>query len=229
MTSHLNNIDVGRAVSAGRVAATSLAFSQAGGGAGGAPSQSSSSSPSLFSQIHSLKPAAAGDGPPSLPRRAVSAEVVPGSEVDKLVTRKTSVFSALKKSPTPAVSIPSAFVAPKNAFGPPPVRRATSETNTDASASGAGTTLSQRGNASRGAGAGAGVGTRRVPPAAEEVAEGEWAEVLYDYSSEDPGDLAIEAGTRVFVTAKSSDDWWTGQVEGQDREGLFPASYVKLL
>jgi hypothetical protein len=62
-----------------------------------------------------------------------------------------------------------------------------------------------------------------------EEPQGEWAEVLYDYSSEDPGDLEIQSGSRVFVTAKSSDDWWTGQIEGQGKEGLFPASYVKLL
>jgi hypothetical protein len=60
--------------------------------------------------------------------------------------------------------------------------------------------------------------------------------------------LEIQSGSRVFVTAKSSDDWWvvfvswilnvaladflfrwTGQIEGQGKEGLFPASYVKLL
>lgn len=67
-----------------------------------------------------------------------------------------------------------------------------------------------------------------VEPEPEEP-QGEWAEVLYDYSSEDPGDLEVQSGSRVLVTAKSSDDWWTGQVEGQGKEGLFPASYVKLL
>jgi hypothetical protein len=125
------------------------------------------------------------------------------------MTRKTSVFNAFKKPPTTGVVIPSAFAAPKSTYGPPPVRRTTSDT---------------------GAG-GAAVGTRAVPPAPaeEEVSEGGWAEVLYDYSSEDPGDLVIEAGARVFVTDRSSEDWWTGQVEGQGREGLFPASYVKLL
>ena len=54
------------------------------------------------------------------------------------------------------------------------MRRTTSETNTSAASTGTGT--------------GSAVGTR-VPPRrevapAEEVAEGEWAEVLYDYSSE---------------------------------------------
>jgi hypothetical protein len=57
--------------------------------------------------------------------------------------------------------------------------------------------------------------------------------------------LEVQSGSRVYVTAKSSDDWWviydlvahvtdvlsrwTGQIEGQGKEGLFPASYVKLL
>ncbi|KAF8556307.1 hypothetical protein OG21DRAFT_1506755 [Imleria badia] len=229
LTATANSADVAHAVSVGRVAAASFAFS------GGAPSSSSSASasPSPFSQLQhagnafahaGLKPPAPADAPPSLPRRAAAEQTgSPGSEVDKLVTRKTSVFSSFKKPPSAGVVIPSAFVAPKGTFGPPPVRRTTSEASTGA---GVGTGTTPRSTSA--------IGTRAAqrevaPPPEEEVAEGEWAEVLYDYSSEDPGDLAIEAGMRVFVTAKSSDDWWTGQVEGQEREGLFPASYVKLL
>lgn len=65
--------------------------------------------------------------------------------------------------------IPSAFVAPKNTYGPPPVRRATSETSTGGVGGGVVGTLSQR---------------QPAPKSESEVAEGEWAEVLYDYSSE---------------------------------------------
>ncbi|KAG2365633.1 hypothetical protein BDR07DRAFT_1607372 [Suillus spraguei] len=161
--------------SVGRVAAASLAFS------GGSSNASNAS----------LAPA------PSLPSRAFSASI-PGSEIDKLVTKKSSVLGAFRKSPVASVvAIPPAFQAPSSSsFGPPP-RRTTSETN-----------------------------AVELEP---EEPQGEWAEVLYDYSSEDPGDLEVQSGSRVLVTAKSSDDWWTGQVEGQGKEGLFPASYVKLL
>ncbi|KAI9572401.1 hypothetical protein HD554DRAFT_2064882 [Boletus coccyginus] len=225
-----NNVDVAHAVNVGRVAATSLAFS-GGGGSGG--SSSGGPSPSPFSQLQAnfLKPTTTtvghgGDGPPPPPHRGtssnnvpVSTRGVPGSEVDRLMTHKTSVFAAFKKpAGAPAsVAIPSAFVAPKNTFAPPPMRRPVSETAVSTT-----TTVPRAGV----------VETRAVPPPpppAEEVAQGHWAEVLYDYSSEDPGDLAIKAGTRVFVTDKTSEDWWTGQVEGQGREGLFPASYVNLL
>lgn len=149
--------------------------------------------------------------------------------------------------------IPPAFVAPKNTYGPPPVRRSASETNTSTGTSVSGGTVGTRSQ------------RQAVPEPESEVEEGEWAEVLYDYTSEvrrenkvvevdvvrrfvlqDPGDLEIETGTRVFVTDKSSEDWsvfsfltvvmsdldvcrWTGQIEGQGRQGLFPASYVKLL
>ncbi|KAH7888161.1 hypothetical protein F5I97DRAFT_959807 [Phlebopus sp. FC_14] len=195
--------------SVGRVAAASLAFS-GGGGGGNAPTKASP--------------------PPVLPRRtstsmstSSSNERVstssPSSEIDKLVTKKTSVFSSLKKNPTPPMApIPPAFSAPKNTFGPPPVRRAPSDSTASAAPASTPAPSFPR---------------RQVPPAApqHEVEEvrGEWAEVLYDYTGEDPGDLTIQAGSRVLVTDKSSDDWWTGQIEGQGRGGLFPASYVKLL
>jgi len=61
----------------------------------------------------------------------------------------------------------------------------------------------------------------------EEEAQGEWAMALYDYNSSDAGDLCIRANQRVLVTERTSDDWWTGEFDGE--KGLFPASYVNLL
>ncbi|KAG1753262.1 hypothetical protein EDB19DRAFT_1902915 [Suillus lakei] len=173
--------------SVGRVAAASLSFT----GPGGAGS-------SLLSSNVSRSLA------PSLPSRSSSALSASssGSEIDKLVTKKSSVLGAFKKAPTANVAIPPAFQLPKSTYGPPPVRRTTSPPPI--------------------------LPRRAIEPEPEEP-QGEWAEVLYDYSSEDPGDLEVQSGSRVFVTAKSSDDWWTGQIEGQGKEGLFPASYVKLL
>ncbi|KAH6896450.1 hypothetical protein BKA70DRAFT_755148 [Coprinopsis sp. MPI-PUGE-AT-0042] len=60
-----------------------------------------------------------------------------------------------------------------------------------------------------------------------EEPKGEWAEALYDYDSVEAGDLKIKEGQRVLVTERSSDDWWTGEVNG--KSGLFPASYVQLV
>ncbi|KAG2147948.1 hypothetical protein DEU56DRAFT_783329 [Suillus clintonianus] len=181
--------------SVGRVAAASLSFS------GGKSFPSSNPSRSLA---------------PSLPSRSSSALSASssGSEIDKLVTKKSSMLGAFKKAPTANVAIPPAFQQPKTTYGPPPVRRTTSETATaEPSNARSPPPILPR---------------RQVEPEPEEP-QGEWAEVLYDYSSEDPGDLEVQSGSRVLVTAKSSDDWWTGQIEGQGREGLFPASYVKLL
>jgi len=61
----------------------------------------------------------------------------------------------------------------------------------------------------------------------EEEPEGEWAEVLYDYSSEDPGDLQIKENQMVLIVDKTSADWWTGELEG--KRGLVPAAYVKMM
>ncbi|KIK45300.1 hypothetical protein CY34DRAFT_801805 [Suillus luteus UH-Slu-Lm8-n1] len=187
--------------SVGRVAAASLAFT--GGGSNNA-FPSSNASRTLA---------------PSLPTRSSSALSASssGSEIDKLVTKKSSVLGAFKKVPVSNLaSIPPAFQPPKAAsFGPPPTRRTTSETSASEPSSAARSPPPI-------------IPRRAVEPEPEEP-QGEWAEVLYDYSSEDPGDLEVQSGSRVFVTAKSSDDWWTGQIEGRGKEGLFPASYVKLL
>ncbi|KAJ3857206.1 SH3-domain-containing protein [Lentinula lateritia] len=65
------------------------------------------------------------------------------------------------------------------------------------------------------------------PEPEQEEEQGEWAEALYDYVSQDPADLQIRANQRILVTERTSDDWWTGEVDG--KSGLFPATYVKLL
>jgi len=232
-----NNNESANAAALGRVAAATLAFSGqnhslSSSSAAGAGAMASHPSPAMFPN---RVQGGTGSSIPVPPASAMGRMLgTPGGEVDKLVSAKTSVLGSFRKKAPAAgntVALPPAFTAPKNTYGPPPVRRTVSTTATPSTT--ASTTSTN-------------AGTRSVPPApsqpAEEVeveaeeaaaeteyAEGEWAEVLYDYNSEDAGDLPIEAGSRVFVTAKSSEDWWTGQVEGQGKEGLFPASYVKLL
>jgi len=66
------------------------------------------------------------------------------------------------------------------------------------------------------------------PPRAQQQEEeeaGDWADVIYDYDSGEAEDLKITEGDIVLITERTSDDWWTGEVNG--KKGLFPASYVK--
>jgi len=119
-----------------------------------------------------------------------------------------AMFGSLKNStaqksapPPPAASVPPAFGAKKNPFAPPPVRRAASTTSAPVEP--------------------------EEEPQEEEQEHGEWAEALYDYSGDDATDLRILAGQRILVTERTSNDWWTGEVD--DKRGLFPAAYVKIL
>jgi len=110
---------------------------------------------------------------------------------------RNSTANKNKAAPPPVVPSASAGAGRKGAYAPPPSRRLVAE-----------------------------------PPSEEEEAEeagagGEWAEALYEYSSSDPGDLQLQARQRVLVVERTSDDWWSGELDG--RRGLFPASYVKLL
>jgi len=145
----------------------------------------------------------------------------PGSTANKFVTTKSfgdvdtssgkNMFTSLRNSTAnkstvqPPPQIQSTFQQKKNAFTPPPMRRVSS--------------------------GGSSPSAPPPPPARprvqEEEPEGEWAEVLYDYSSEDPEDLDIRANQRVLIVEKPSEDWWTGELNG--KRGLVPAAYVKLV
>ncbi|KAH8074938.1 hypothetical protein BXZ70DRAFT_744016 [Cristinia sonorae] len=125
------------------------------------------------------------------------------------ITSGKNMLSSLRHStanktavpPAAAPFIPSAFQK-KSTFAPPPVRRVPSSS----------------------------VEPETLPPvvpAPTKERAGDWAEALYDYESEDPGDLALREHQRVLVLEKTSDDWWTGEMDGQ--RGLFPASYVKMV
>ncbi|KAK7471151.1 hypothetical protein VKT23_002562 [Stygiomarasmius scandens] len=129
-------------------------------------------------------------------------------DVDTSGTKRNIFMSGLtaKKQPprTGPPVIPSAFGAKKSSFAPPPVHRKPSEPEPEPE-------------------------PEPEHEEEEEVAQGEWAEALYDYEPSDPNDLGIRAKQNIWVTEKTSDDWWTGQVDGTGKSGLFPASYVKLL
>ncbi|KAF8576218.1 hypothetical protein K439DRAFT_1640708 [Ramaria rubella] len=108
-----------------------------------------------------------------------------------------------KEPPPPTAPVPSAFAStPRKPIAPPPRR---------------GTVPMPR----------ARTPTPEPEPESEPEYEGEWAEALYDYNSSDPNDLPLQAEQRVLVIARTSDDWWTGEVDG--KSGLFPSTYVKML
>ncbi|KAJ7087261.1 SH3-domain-containing protein [Mycena belliarum] len=154
--------------------------------------------------------------PPTLPRRGTAESPPPpttssaanlksvrkfGSDVD--TTSAKNMFSSIRtagKTPqAPPPITPPAFAPRKNAYGPPPSRAAAAAATPPA----------------------------QEEEAEEEEAQGEWAEALYDYDSTDAGDLQIRANQNVWVTERTSNDWWTGEFQG--KTGLFPASYVKIL
>ncbi|KAJ1838249.1 hypothetical protein LPJ57_011189, partial [Coemansia sp. RSA 486] len=62
------------------------------------------------------------------------------------------------------------------------------------------------------------------PPATQEHAL-----VLYDFTTDDPEELAVSEGERVLVLDKSDTEWWQVQISPpHGRAGLVPASYLEL-
>ncbi|KAF7330810.1 Leucyl aminopeptidase [Mycena venus] len=182
------------------------------------PYSAAASNPDIANAIGRMGAAAASNpAPPTLPRRGTAESPPPSApspnntaaglktgrkigDVDTMSAKGAFSSIVSSKKPNAMPVIPAAFAPPKNKWGPPPTR-------------GAATPPSQE--------------EPEEEEAEEEVAQGEWAEALYDYDSKDPGDLQIRANQNVWVTERTSDDWWTGEFEG--KTGLFPASYVKIL
>ncbi|KAI8991605.1 hypothetical protein BDF20DRAFT_811412 [Mycotypha africana] len=67
------------------------------------------------------------------------------------------------------------------------------------------------------------------PPPPSQTLKPIRARTLYDYTSEQPGDLSFKAGDIIIVVEKtdSQNDWWTGKLNG--RTGAFPSNYVELM
>ncbi|KAI0676723.1 hypothetical protein C8Q78DRAFT_987309 [Trametes maxima] len=171
-------------------------------------------------------PAPANAGFPRMPpRRNTEEPAAPPPEHNKLVAGKKfgdvdmssgkNMFASLRNSTAAKHATPAQVAPPtpaafqrKNDFAPPPRRVPSTGSTARASVSPA---------------------PPPVPRRAQQEPEesGEWAEAVYEYHSADPGDLDLEEGVRVLIVEKTSDDWWTGEIEG--RRGLVPAAYVKML
>ncbi|KAF5107420.1 hypothetical protein DV453_003075 [Geotrichum candidum] len=55
----------------------------------------------------------------------------------------------------------------------------------------------------------------------------EVVEVLYNYRPDGPTDLALHPGQRLVIVNKLNNDWWRGKDLQTEKEGIFPANYVK--
>ncbi|XBW34584.1 hypothetical protein QEN19_000147 [Hanseniaspora menglaensis] len=58
--------------------------------------------------------------------------------------------------------------------------------------------------------------------------ENEYAEVLYDFDPQQNGDLGLKKGDKIIILEKLSQDWFKGK-DKDNKEGVFPANYVKVL
>lgn len=69
-----------------------------------------------------------------------------------------------------------------------------------------------------------------IPPRSPAPALG-YCKVLFNYDSQQPGDLQLQKDDRVAVVEHLSPDWWKGykQADGPDKTGVFPSNYVSLI
>ena len=49
----------------------------------------------------------------------------------------------------------------------------------------------------------------------------------HDYHPDSNDKLPLKCGDRIKLLEKTEEHWWTGQVVGCKRKGLFPYNYVK--
>ncbi|KAF9518457.1 hypothetical protein BS47DRAFT_1338391 [Hydnum rufescens UP504] len=209
-----NNSAMGNGFPMGKVAAAAASLQTKGLNrfGGGAPSSSSPAPPAVPPQPSRWTPPApvATSRPPvpAAPSRSVPSFAAPPPRRVISNTNANANFgnnghgSGNQPPPPPPPASSSGSVArAKSHFAPPPVRRVTP------------------------------VPAPRPEPEPEEQEqeeeEVEWAQALYAYTSSDPGDIPLKENQRVRIIERTSDDWWTGEVNG--RQGLFPSAYVQVL
>ncbi|KAF8529225.1 hypothetical protein BU17DRAFT_60921 [Hysterangium stoloniferum] len=187
----------------GRVAAASLALNNAPPSPRTASNDLRPPPPPVPRRAASESPAgaAAEPPPPPLPRAGIASGAPPHREIGRLGSASRKLWGAQTSDDPPAAPAAARKPAPpprRAALPPPRARTPTPEPEPEPE-----------------------------PDPEEDEEQGEWAEALYDYTSADPNDLQLRSEQRVFITERTSDDWWTGQADG--KTGLVPAAYVKLL
>ncbi|KAI0722017.1 SH3 domain-containing protein [Cerioporus squamosus] len=197
--------------SVGRVAAAAAALRASNGGADPTPGQNGSPRPPPRRNTSSSEE-------PATPAQPEHARLVPQRRFgDVDMSSGKNMLSSIRNSTAAKHATPAQIAPPtppafqrKNDFAPPPRRVPSTSASTPSPAASP-----------------APPAPPALPRRNTQQEEGEWAEALYDYHSEDPGDLDLQEGVRVLVLERTSDDWWTGEIDGQ--RGLIPAAYVKVL
>ncbi|KIO19811.1 hypothetical protein M407DRAFT_246046 [Tulasnella calospora MUT 4182] len=136
------------------------------------------------------------------------------------VSSAASKFGSLASKKAPPPPPPGASLSANAAAPPPPY-----------SPAGAGATPSL----ARSVSATSGVGIKKAPPPPPPVKPKPapapkpviYVTALYDFDAQAEGDLSFRAGDRIEIVqrSESTDDWWTGKVNGQ--QGVFPGNYVQ--
>ena len=139
----------------------------------------------------------------SLGSKEMLEEIVAKLEAD----RAAEAGPVVRSVPPPLASSTSARPAPTGAFLPPPMRRPDSSSSPAPPRS-------------------------PSPPAAAEpepASTAGHATALYDFDGEADDELSVREGERLFVLDGTSDEWWkVRRAEGDEAEGVVPASYVEL-
>jgi hypothetical protein len=52
-----------------------------------------------------------------------------------------------------------------------------------------------------------------------------YCRAIYDYKSQEPGDLELHKGDKIEITEHLSEDWWKGNLHG--KSGVFPSNYCE--
>lgn len=65
-----------------------------------------------------------------------------------------------------------------------------------------------------------------VPPANPASKPLGYCKALFDYSSQEAGDLNLTKGDKIAVVEHMSEDWWKGYKKGSEKPGVFPSNYV---
>jgi peroxin-13 len=69
---------------------------------------------------------------------------------------------------------------------------------------------------------------KHIKPKALDIKSIEFCKALYDFHSDQPGELSFIKGDLVAILGKMDPEWWKGRTQ-DGRIGLFPRSYVQVI
>ena len=68
-----------------------------------------------------------------------------------------------------------------------------------------------------------------VPPANPTHKPIGYCKALFDYNSDEAGDLNLSKDDKIAVVEHMSEDWWKGYKQGSEKPGVFPSNYVNII